>query len=118
MAERCAFGVVLTTDCRSKWEKIVPKVFIHHGDFSRIISTIIARQVKLQQMKAEGKEIDDSFALILDGISVADAGIDFDKMRGAGVTVITAPAEQFADKILFSRPAWEFSSRVANVRKR
>jgi hypothetical protein len=118
MAERCAFGVVLTTDYRSKWEKIVPKVFIHHEDFSRLIPTIIARQAKLRQMKTENKEIDDSFALILDGVSVTDAGIDLVEMRGAGVTVITATAEQFADKILFSRSVWKFSNCVANVRER
>ncbi len=113
--EECFAGLVFTTRCDKEWESIVPKVFIHNSGFKQTITNLIAIRLTMHKLPRKGNQ---SFGIILDGITIEEAGITTKDMDSLGILVITCSPKDLVGKRLFSEQMWNFSNfHVISIKK-
>jgi hypothetical protein len=108
----CSLGIVLVGAVKNAtaWEEIVPFVFIYHYDFIQAVNKVVARQeaLKLMPTKTGGR-----IFIILDGVTIDEAGIDSAKMDDLGVLVVACSAGDFKGTTLLPKPVWEAANRIS-----
>ncbi len=103
--KQCSMGVVFTRKVMDKWKDIVPEMFIHNTNFCEVVGHIIKRQ----ELLLENKKTDINFAIILDGVSIKELNLEFEKASHLRIFILNAKSTEFKGMKFFSKHAWEIS---------
>lgn len=110
----CYCGVVFTYN-GEPWAGIIPDVFIHYDDFADVVERLRERQKITRDHNAVSDDkLDESFFVILDGVTLGHAHVE--ELRSIGATVVAGTPEQYAGVRLCNGIFWKYAKMIARAK--